>query len=179
MLKRENTPEIETTRLRLRKVTLQDADALLAIYQVEGIHRYRPWIPFTTISQVKAYIKKRIYPVYQENLGYFYAIEDKLDHQVIGFISIVGIDENLCKGEIEYGLLKSYWDGGYAKEAGEAVLKKAKENGFASVSISQSTEVPYCGKLMELIKMRYRYSFQMRKPGKLMITYRYYQIDFD
>ena len=179
MLKKENTPEIETDRLRFRKVIDQDASALIAIFKVDGTYRYRPWFPLASMVEAKNYIKKRIYPVYEKEVGYFYAIERKETNNIIGFLSIVGIDECLCKGEIEYGFLEDYWTGGYAQEAGIALLEKAKENGFSSISVSQNTMVPMCGRLMELMGMSYRYSIQMRKPGNVMTTYRYYQIDFD
>lgn len=178
MLVKENTPEIETTHLRLRKIKEEDAQALFHIYKSESIKRYRPWLPFPNEKKAKEYIQKGMLKAYEKEIAYQYAIELKETQTVIGMMSIIGIVESLCHGEIEYAIAKEYWHQGYVKESLEALLEKAKENGFYRISAAQNTDMPHCGELMELVGMKYRYSFVLRKPEKVVLTYQYYQIDF-
>lgn len=178
MLKKINTPKIETQRLRLRKVEDSDVEDLFHLYQDDPISRYRPWFPFQNLRQTKEYIQKRIYPVYEREIGYYYVIESKADQKVIGFITLMGIDENVANAELEYGLLKEYWEDGYALEATNALIKMAQEQGFESISASQNTQAPRCGELMRKAGMKHRYSFMIYRPNQVRLEYEYYRINF-
>lgn len=178
MLKKINTPEIETARLRLRKVEDRDVEDLFHLYQDDPISRYRPWFPFKNQKQTRNYMQKRIYPVYEQEIGYYYVMESKEHQKVIGFMTILGIDEKVANGELEYGLLQEYWTDGYALEAAKALLDLAKNQGFESISASQNTQAPRCGELMRKAGMKYRYSFYILRPDKIQLEYEYYRINF-
>ena len=48
-----NTPELETSRLILRKFTEDDIDALLAIYSDRDVNTFLPWFPIQTRDEAK------------------------------------------------------------------------------------------------------------------------------
>ncbi len=49
-MKRENTPELVTERLILRKFTEEDREALYEILKDEEVNRFLPWFPAASLD---------------------------------------------------------------------------------------------------------------------------------
>ena len=52
-MERNNTPELETERLILRKFTVQDTEALFSLYSDEEVNTYLPWFPLRSLEEAR------------------------------------------------------------------------------------------------------------------------------
>lgn len=179
MLKKINTPTLETQRLILRKAEIRDDQALFEILKDDTIYRYRPWFPLTSVNQATKYLKSYILPIYEKEIGYFYVLEAKATHEVIGFLSLDGLYPGRGIGEFNAGMLYAHRGKGYLKEAAEALLSMAKENGFTKISAIHDKDNIKSGEIITELGLTYRYSFDEIKPHlHKTVTFHYYQIDF-
>lgn len=113
---------IETDRLLLRPVTLDDAEAMFDYASDEENTRFvfaRHSSVEDTRNQIARYFLRR-------PLGN-YGIEIKESQTFIGSIDLNKIDDLLKTAAIGYCLNKNYWNQGYATEALKAVLACAFE----------------------------------------------------
>lgn len=180
MLKKNNTPTLETKRLILRKAIKQDDEAFLEIFKDDTIHRYRPWFPMTSLKEAQKYLESYILPIYKREIAYYYVLEEKITKKVIGFLSLDGLYPGRGIGEFNAGMIQEYRGKGYLKEAALAILQMAKENGFTKISAIHDKENIRSGEIIKDIGLRYRYSFNERKPHlKKTVTFHYYEIKFD
>ena len=59
-MERNNTPELETKRLILRKFSVQDTEALFSLYSDEEINTYLPWFPLRSLEEARTYRRKNM-----------------------------------------------------------------------------------------------------------------------
>lgn len=52
-MERNNTPELETKRLILRKFSVQDTEALFSLYSDEEVNTYLPWSPLRSMEEAR------------------------------------------------------------------------------------------------------------------------------
>ena len=117
---------IETSRLRLRYITIRDTKALIPIlgdpevmrYSIIGVHN-RP--------RIRQFIEQRLLSYLECGFG-LYAVINKKDEEFMGYCGffIQSVDERK-EVEIGYRLARKYWGQGYATEAAQAVLKYGRE----------------------------------------------------
>lgn len=180
MIKKENTPTIETERLYLRKFIDTDVEDVFKIYSDKEVNKFLPWFPFDTIEQAENYLYNDIYEVYKRDIAYFYAIVLKKTNSLVGYVCVNGIDEIKCIGELGYGLRKEYWNKGIATEACVAVLEKIRENGFKTIIATHDKNNPGSGEVMKKIGMTYRKSYNEQwQPKDISVIFKLFQIDFD
>ena len=171
----ENTPKLETQRLILRKFTDKDIDDMFLLYSDEDVNRFLPWYPMKTKSEVEEYLHNIIYPFYKKEVAYSYAISQKIDDKVIGYVHINDIGES---NDMGYALRKEYWRKGIVSEACSAILNKLKQAKFPFITATHDINNPYSGYVMKKIGMTYRYSYQEQwQPKDISVTFRMYQID--
>lgn len=179
MLKKENTPWLETERLFLRKFTENDLPDMFRIYSDKEVNTFLPWFAHRSMQETKEYLKTTVFPEYDKEIAYRYAIEEKREGKVIGYISLCSIDEENCSGDLGYGLLKEYWNKGIVSEGCKAVLQRLKENGFHFITATHDVKNPASGEVMKKIGMTYRYSYEEQwQPKNLKVTFKLYRIDF-
>lgn len=180
MLKKINTPTLETQRLILRKAVKQDCEAFFEIFKDDTIHRYRPWFPMTSLEEASHYVQMYILPIYEREIAYYYVLEEKSTGQVIGFLSLDGLYPGRGIGEFNAGMLYDYRGKGYLKEGADALLHMAKENGFTKICAIHDKANKKSGEIIKDLGLKYRYSFDERKPHlKKTVTFQYYEIKFD
>ncbi|MDE7348615.1 MAG: GNAT family N-acetyltransferase [Clostridia bacterium] len=171
----ENTPTLETQRLILRKFTDKDIDDMFLLYSDEDVNRFLPWYPMKTKSEVEEYLHNIIYPFYKKEVAYSYAISQKIDDKVIGYVHINDIGES---NDMGYALRKEYWRKGIVSEACSAILNRLKQAQFPFITATHDINNPYSGDVMKKIGMTYRYSYQEQwQPKDISVTFRMYQID--
>lgn len=174
-MKSENTPTIETQRLRLRKFDGTDLDALFAIYQDEAANVYLPWFPLQTMQEAEALYREKYETVYAQPRGYRYAVCLQSDDVPIGYVHI-GMDE---AHDFGYGLRKEFWHRGIMTEAANAVAAQAKRDGLPYLTATHDRNNPHSGDVMRKIGMVYRYSYEEQwQPKDKLVTFRMYQINF-
>lgn len=69
-----NTPTLETKRLRLRKFTGDDLDALFLILKDEAVNKFLPWYPMKNIEETRKFYQENYAAKYEEPQAYAYAI---------------------------------------------------------------------------------------------------------
>ena len=118
MLTHKGTVEIKTARLRVRKFSPKDAEAMFHGWMNdERVAKYTSWNAHTSIEDTRAYINYII--SLDNNSSYNWAIE--LDGKVIGTINVCYSDENSEICGIAYALSHDYWGKGIITEALRAV----------------------------------------------------------
>lgn len=113
----ENTV-IETERLRLRPVRLEDAEEMYQYASDEDNLRYSFEVN-RSIDETKAIIAQ----IYLASPLGRYGIEEKSSGHFIGTLDLHHVNLSLKKGEVGYCLNKAYWNKGYATEALSAFIK--------------------------------------------------------
>ena len=118
---------IETNRLALYQVTLEDAPFILSLLNTQG------WLKFIgdrgvrTIEDAQNYIQDRFVKSYNTEGFGFYIVKLKKDGQPIGLSGLVK-RPTLENVDIGYALFDEYAGKGYAFEATKAVYEFAKKD---------------------------------------------------
>ena len=116
----------ETSRLKLRYLTIRDRDALIPIlsdaevmrYSIIGVHDRR---------QIRQFIEQRLLSYLEYGFG-LYAVVHKLDRQLIGYCGFfIQAIEQQKEVEIGYRLAKNYWGQGLGTEAAQGVLEYGRQ----------------------------------------------------
>lgn len=176
----QNSPEIVTERFILRKFRDEDVNDLHEIISDETTNQYLPFFKPKTLSDTKRFLEETIYPEYQNGVSYFYAIEEKTSHKVVGYIDLGGIDENEGCGELGYTIHRGYWGKGIATEVSEALLKQLKQDGFRYVYATHDKNNVGSGKVLEKSGFKYAYSYEEQwMPKNILVVFRLYQLNFD
>ena len=101
----DNTPVIETERLRLRRFTERDAEALFTILSDPEVNQFLPMFPLTSLEEAGQYLKEHYLSTYEQPSGYHYAVCLKTDDIPIGYINVSDDDSH----DLGYGLKKEFW----------------------------------------------------------------------
>jgi len=121
-------PEIqrlETSRLVLRKLTMQDVSAYYArLGSSAAVTKYMLFSPHTDISESVASIQKALRR-YEEGCCYRWAIALQSDNSLIGIIELLRFDEQEETCSFAYMLGEVFWGRGYGTEALQAALNFA------------------------------------------------------
>lgn len=177
---KQNTPRLETERLILRRFTEKDLEDLLPIYGDEEVNRFLPWFPLKNLEEARAYLQHVIFPEYEKETAYRYAVEEKATGRVIGYVSLGSFDEEKRTGDLGYGLRRDHWRQGIIPEAAHAVLEQLKRDGFAFITATHDVNNPASGRVMEKLGMTYRRSYDEQwQPKNIPVTFKLYQIDFE
>lgn len=114
--------DLETPRLRLRKLTREDT---LAYYQrlgsSEEVTKYMLFSPHRDISESVASIEKALRR-YEEGRCYRFCIALKQTDELIGIIEPLRFEEDTGSCSFAYMLAQEFWGQGYGTEALGAVL---------------------------------------------------------
>jgi len=144
-------PSIETERLLLRPVTLDDAEAMFEYASDRENTRYT----FPTNQSLEE-TKNNIAQFYLASPLGRWGIELKSNGQFIGTIDLHKIDPILKKAAIGYIINQKYWNQGLTTEANRAVIELAFEKvGMNKLTALHYKDNPASGKVMEKSGMRY------------------------
>ncbi|MBP2622886.1 GNAT family N-acetyltransferase [Streptococcus oricebi] len=167
---------IETDRLLLRPVTLDDAEEMFDYASDEENTRF----VFARHSSVED-SKNQIARYFLSRPLGNYGIEIKESHTFIGSIDLHKLDEQLKTAAIGYGLNKEYWKQGYATEALEALLACAFEQvGMNKLIACYDEANPASGRVMAKAGMTFSHqepyaTIDKKEPGRL-VTRRWYSL---
>ena len=119
--------QIDTERLRLRRLTLNDAGLMLAIWNDPAFIRHVGDRGIRTLSEARDEMQKGTMRLY-EKYGYGpYRMALKGSDTPIGICGIFRRD-GLEQPDIGYGVLPKYCGEGFAYEAARAVIEHAKSD---------------------------------------------------
>lgn len=171
-----NTPTLKTERLRLRKFTENDMDALYRICSDEEVNRFLPWFPLKSIEEARVFFAERYASRYAQPQAYAYAVCLKEDDVPIGYIN-VDMEE---PHDLGYGLQKEFWYQGIMTEACRAVIAQVKKDGLPYITATHDRENPRSGGVMKKAGMEYQYSYEEQwQPKDKAVTFRLYQLNLD
>ena len=144
-------PMIETERLVLRPVTLDDAEAMFEYASDKENTRYT----FPTNQSLEE-TKNNIAQFYLASPLGRWGIELKSTGKFIGTIDMHKIDPILKKAAIGYIINKKYWSQGLTTEANRVVIELAFEKiGMNKLTAFHDKDNPASGKVMEKSGMRF------------------------
>lgn len=115
-------PELETDRLRLRKLKPEDAPGLFVLRSDPEIMKYIPRPVAVTVADVTALIQM-VNELADKNESISWAIALKETDQIIGTIGFVRLSKENHRGEVGYMLSKDFHGKGFIGEALKAVLR--------------------------------------------------------
>jgi ribosomal-protein-alanine N-acetyltransferase len=125
-------PRLETNRLILRKIDLDDASDLFEYAQEPEITRYVTWQPHKTIEDSKEFLKTVIQK-YKDGKVSIWGIVYKGDKKLIGTCGYLWWFPAHSRAEIAYALSRSYWNKGLMTE----VVREVIRFGFVEMKLNR------------------------------------------
>jgi len=149
------TITIETKRLKLRKLTFNDVDAIFTHLKsdervtdnlVKGVH--------LDVEETYAMVKE-IIDEYDNLSFYSWGMEIIESGELIGLIDIYNLNSEESKCEVGYSIGYNWWNNGYGTEALEAVVNFAFNNLKVDIiSATHNLDNPASGRIMEKVGMK-------------------------
>ncbi|ANC76290.1 GCN5 family acetyltransferase [Fictibacillus phosphorivorans] len=122
-----NLPTIETNRLLLRKITIEDAEDMFQYGSDEEVSRFVTWDTHQTLEDTKEFIQF-VLTKYENGDLAPWGIVRKETNELIGTIDFVSWHLNHKTAELGYVIAKKYWGQGIATEAGKEILNYGFKN---------------------------------------------------
>jgi len=114
-------PVLETERLRLRALTMDDVPVLFEMRTNALMNRYTDRARLQTIEEASGKMKF-ILDLVERKESLAWAIELKETKKQIGDISFWRLIKEHYRAEIGYALLPDFWDKGYMREAARCAI---------------------------------------------------------
>lgn len=169
-------PILETERLILRPITLDDTEACFNWCSDERVARYMCYPTHTDIKQTQDWIKSTLVDKHEWN----WAFVLKSENRVIG---TGGIGPNkIMKGYwgIGYNFHYDYWHKGYCTEAMRAIVDYAhNELGVNKICSDHAVDNPRSGKVMEKLGLRFHHYGEYTKiDGSETFKAKFYTLEY-
>jgi len=130
--------ELETARLRLRKVRAEDAQAIFENWASDDeVTKYITWPTHQSIEDTNRILSIWL-KEYENEPCYRYGIERKEDGVLMGMIDVVGFFNG--RPVIGYASGRAFWNNGYMTEALRAVVKELFSDGYETIVIEAIRE---------------------------------------
>ncbi|MEH2279197.1 MAG: GNAT family protein [Nostoc sp.] len=114
-------PQLETERLLLRETTLQDAEAIFAVFCDPGVTQFHDLDSFTSIKEAIAVIERRAKRL-ERGDGIRWGIARKQDNVLIGSCGF-HVNPQEHSAEVGYELASTFWKQGIMTEAVGSILQ--------------------------------------------------------
>lgn len=115
-------PVLETDRLRLRRVSMQDADQMYAYASDDEVAKYVTWETHRSIDDSKRFIQFILAQYAKHDIAPW-GIELKESGRLVGTVDFVWWKPEQQAAEIGYVLARDCWGQGIMTEAASALLK--------------------------------------------------------
>lgn len=177
-----NIPEIETERLKLRRICAADAADMFEYSSLPSVTEYLTWNPHSGLAETARYIRV-LERKYIKGAFWDFGIEYKKDRKFIGTCGFTSFDISMNTAEIGYVVSPFYCRRGIATEACRAVIKF----GFAVFDLDricarfiEGNTPSEC--VMKKLGMKYettyKNSFYIKNEYKTVIEYSVSKNDF-
>jgi len=154
---------VETQRLRLRQLTLDDRDFLIELLNDRDFLRHIGDKGVRNRADARKYLETGPLAAYRE-LGFgLYCVETKAESTAIGICGLVSRD-GLDAVDIGFAYLPDFRGRGYGYEAGLAVLDYAREE-LALDRVVAVTSPENIGSIALLRKLGLEFDRSLRLPG--------------
>ncbi len=154
---------LETERLLLRPIVLDDVNEVLAIYSDDEAGKYNCW---SSIEGQKAGLLKIMgfIDAFEASSRIRWGLIDKTTNKLIGDCAYVVFDYRCDRAEIGFNLVRSEWNKGYMSEALKAMLTWGFSMNINRIEALVSLENLPCRALLK--KLKFTEEAVLRKIGK-------------
>ncbi len=177
-MKYHNIININTLRLKLRKLTIGDTKEFYKFAGDSRVSKYMNWIPHSSILDSQKSIEKSI-ENYEKGNYYRWGIALQEDNSLIGIIQLLAFDDSRNSCGFAYMLNYDCWGRGYGSEAVDAVIKFAFENMLVKIieadvfseNKASAAVMKKCGMIyIDTIKNRYEKDGVFYDADRYVIT---------
>ena len=116
-------PVLETERLTLRNVSVNDADEIFELRSNPEVGRYIERSPHADKAETLAWIDNIILKGLAENRSIQWAITLKGEPKLIGTACLWNLRPEAAEAELGYDLMPEHWGKGYMHEAIAAIIQ--------------------------------------------------------
>jgi RimJ/RimL family protein N-acetyltransferase len=146
---------LETERLTLRQLSVDDAEFVLELLNEPSFLRYIGDRGVRNLADAAEYILNRLVASYERNGFGLYLVELKESRIPIGISGLVKRD-TLPDADIGFAFLPAYWSKGYAVESAAAVMNYAREVlGLTRIVAITSPDNEASARLLDKIGLRF------------------------
>ena len=165
-MKHLGTKLLETDRLILRPMRMQDARDMFAYAQDPEVSRHVLWEAHRNIGQSRQVLRAAIRQ-YRQGLPASYAITLRKSGRMIGTIGFMWVNLDHKSAEVGYSLSRDYWNQGIMTEA----LRKIVEFSFEELKLNRleaqhEISNPASGRVMAHVGMMYEGVMRQRLKNK-------------
>jgi Acetyltransferases, including N-acetylases of ribosomal proteins len=145
-------PRLETDRLILDKITVEDIPQIVIYLQDKIFSDYTSNIPYPYRKEDAEFWLKLSAEAFKNRKGFTFAIRDKTGK----FLGAIGLhDEGSDKAELGYWIGIPNWNNGYVTEAAKAIIDYGfRELNFNKIYATYFPHNPASGKIMDKIGMK-------------------------
>lgn len=148
-------PTIETKRLILRKIKIDDIEEMYAYGSDKEVAKYVTWETHKSIDDTKQFVEF-VLNKYKNKQVAPWGIEYKENGKFIGTIDFVWWEPNNKGAEIGYAISKDYWGKGLTTEAAKEVVKFGFEKmDLVRIQAKSSAENLGSQRVMEKVGMTF------------------------
>ncbi len=169
---------IQTDRLTLRPLTMQDAPEVYARWTHDPqVAQYCRWAPHPNVETTKAWMAQ-LQAAADGGFDYRWGIELRADHTLIGMIDAVALSADGKTATIGYVLARNYWNHGYVTEALRAVIDRLFADGVQVVQAEHNVNNPASGRVMEKCGMVFTHfsKSQVKFDSDALCDVKWYEI---
>ncbi len=159
-------PVLETPRLILRPMRMQDDKDLYAYASDPEVSKYVLWDAHKSLMQSRQFLRAALRQ-YRKGMPASFAIVLKSSGRMIGTIGYMWINTDHRSAEVGYSLAREHWNQGLMTEALRCVL----QHGFDTLHLNRieaqhDVDNPASGHVMQKVGMRYEGTLRQRLTNK-------------
>ena len=159
-------PELNTPRLRVRRLTMRDAADIYHYSRDTEVARHVLWEAHRSISDSRDYLRYMLRR-YRNHEAASWGIEWRQTGEIIGTIGFMWIQPDNSSAEVGYSLSRDFWNRGIMTEALKAVIG----HGFGSMNLNRieaqhETGNPASGAVMRKCGMQREGTLRQRLYNK-------------
>jgi ribosomal-protein-alanine N-acetyltransferase len=117
----DELPTIETPRLILRKLQIEDAQDMFEYASDRELAYSGLWLPYDELQESVDDIKDALNG-YADKTLLDWAVEHKADQKIIGRLGLQSYHPRHARADLSYAFNRNYWAQGIATEAVQAIL---------------------------------------------------------
>ena len=169
-------PVLETERLILRPLTVDDAEAVYEWVSDERVTKYMPYQTYTSTDDVRKWLMNLQSENETNNFGFVF----KENNLLIGSGDI-GYSNEKSSWDFGYNIRYDYWNRGLATEATKCMMKFAYDNfGARDFSANHAVDNPSSGRVMEKLGLMFQHFGEYSKfDGSKTFKAKFYNVHLD